>query len=123
MAGTDHGEHRRWHQALAFALTGQRWEQLGEQPQPDVNQLVDDLRSLIPAHGEDSPGSRDWPHLVPADLMAGLGYAQFVAVLAQVHRQLGLDPSPGGVAQPKALQRLTAGERRLLDEVPPHHGS
>lgn len=102
-----------WHQALAYALTGRRYPELGRQERPDLEQVADFLRPRLP----DRPGP---PHPVPADLGAGLGPAQLAAAVVELRRRLGLN-------QP--LQRaavtdrpLTPEEQRLLREVPPHYG-
>jgi hypothetical protein len=104
-----------WHQALVFAVTGQRLTGLGRQGQPDlaevariVGEQVDLSRPLGP------------PRVVPPELMAGIGPAQFLAALTQLRRELSSDPVPTSVV---ANRPLTADERRLLTDVPPHHGS
>ena len=38
-----------WHQALAYALTGVRFEQLGHQPIPDLDALAAFLRPRLGA--------------------------------------------------------------------------
>jgi hypothetical protein len=113
-----------WHRALVYAVTGQRRSDLGVQPAPDLKELQrvlrsDELGELVRAHRD---SGRPWPLPVPAELMAGLGYAQFAAALAQLQSALGLEavrPSRDTTSRTRAL---SAGERRLLDEVPPHHG-
>ena len=118
---------RRWHEALAFAVIGQRRD-LGEQPGPVIAELSE---ALLAEPGQPSltdhvlhtrAAGQPWPHTVPADLMLGLGYAQFAAALSELRSALGLDessePRRVGEARP-----TTAADRRLLDEVPPHHGS
>ncbi len=59
-------------------------------------------------------------HPVPAELMRGIGAAQFVAALAELRR---LITPPTDRAPVVADRTFTAEERRLLGEVPPHHGS
>ena len=115
-----------WHEALAYAVTGRRLV-LGHQSVPSVRALADqlvgqlDLDALAVEVRTRLEQGEVWPHLVPADLTAGLGPAQFAAALQLLIRQLGLDPSsrPARVGRP---QPATAADRRLLDEVPPHHG-
>lgn len=121
----DAGSH--WHTALAFALTGQRWEGLDGPAVPDPDRLArqvsdrfdggtDGLRAMITARrGSGKP----WPFTVPDDLRAGLGAAQWLAALAAVRDRLGLDRRPSRVPTD---QLPDADERRLLREVPPHHG-
>jgi len=121
------GGGRPWHQALTFAVTGRRVD-LGEQPRPEIaqlgQQLLTDLgRAPLADHVLSTRAAgRPWPHPVPADLMQGLGYAQFAAALAELQAALGLEEWAEtrrvGQAQP-----TTPADRRLLDEVPPHHGT
>lgn len=121
-------ERCRWHQGLAYALTGRRWDTLGEQAAPDLAVLTRELRRQLSddelaAHVRSSAAAGlVWPHPVPDDLMAGLGYAQFAAALGQLRAALGLAPQSGS-PRVGTTQMLGADERRLLDEVPPHHGS
>ena len=120
------GSKRAWHQALAYAIVGRRLAGLGTQSEPDVarlaGQLLDDLGVDGVAAAASSRGVEPWPHPVPADLMQGLGHAQFGAALAQLRRELGLD-RPQGPPRVGSAQPVTARDRRLLDEVPPHHGT
>ena len=113
---------RHWHQALAYAVLGQRVPELDEQQTPDVEVLADLLRRRAD-FTQDLASARDlemWPVPVPSDLMAGLGWAQFAAVLRALIDRLGLadPPTPRPVTGPG---RPNADDRRLLDEVPPHH--
>ncbi|HEY5821405.1 MAG TPA: hypothetical protein VIT20_05490 [Propionibacteriaceae bacterium] len=105
-----------WHQALAYALTGRRVEELGRQAKPDVPALVLALGDIAtPAELLQSA------YAVPADLMEGIGAAQFAAALFTVRSTVAAQPGvrPAPVVSSRAL---TADERRLLGEVPPHHG-
>jgi hypothetical protein len=126
---TEPGARRRWHQALGFALTGRRLDALGRQQQPNLAQFLNALESIvgrdaIVQHKVDARNSGgSWPHQVPADLMEGIGYAQFAAVLAQVIASFPDDRSPVAAARAATTQPVTPCDRRLLDEVPPHHGS
>ena len=123
------GEPRPWHQALAYAVTGRAWPELGQQSGPDLVELASRLRAV---EGEEGlrqhvrmtlQGEEPWPHSVPAELRAGLGYAQFAAALNQLRSELRLD-GPTVVANPgERTGPVSAAERRLLDDVPPHHGS
>jgi hypothetical protein len=123
------GAPPRWHQALAWALTGRSWPELGRQDAPDLDELTRRLRSAPGIAALRDPGDeaaaagRSRPHPVPAELMAGLGYAQFAAALTQLRAELGLDGTAGLVAPAQPPAPVSAEERRLLDEVPPHHGS
>ena len=97
----------RWHQALAYALTGQRFPELGEQDQPDLDALADWLAGRV----------REVVVPVPSDLTVGLGAAQFHAAMAELQRRLQPPPQ----APVLTNRPLTAEERRLLTDVPPHH--
>ncbi len=103
-----------WHAALAYAVTGCRWD-LGRQVAPDVDAVVALIR--LRASPEQRMGP---PHQVPADLMDGIGAAQFHAASAQVRDALAPASGPPPVVADRAL---SADERRLLADVPPHHGS
>lgn len=121
-------DRRRWHQALAYAVAGRRLPELGEQDDPQVRVLAEQLRTVLQddlnrhVHATVAAG-QPWPHPVPADLMAGLGRAQFTAALGELRVTLHLN-GPARVATGRSsAARPTAAEQRLLDEVPPHHGS
>jgi len=109
---TDDPDLPAWHQALAYAVTGCRLDGLGRQALPDPLVLAEVLRE----RGL-STGSSFAP--VPPELMRGLGPAQFSAALAQLRSAL----APAHPAAPVLADRpLTSDERRLLTDVPPHHG-
>ena len=56
---------------------------------------------------------------MPSDLTQGIGAAQLAAVLTALRSR-----SAASVARPILAERSPdAAERRLLAEVPPHHGS
>ena len=128
MAEAGTGAAHRWHQALAYAITGRRHPELGEQAAPDLPRLGEALAgagadALAEHVQEASQAGRPWPHPVPDDLMTGLGYAQFSAALMQLRSELGLTGPPGTASRGPTTQPLSAAERRLLDDVPPHHGT
>ena len=108
-----------WHQALAYAVTGRRLAELGRQRQPDVAVLAQQLKQLA----ADDPSwiwlAEPADHLVPGELMAGIGAAQFWAALADLRRIVGIT-DPGGSAV-TADRPLTLDETRLSNERPPHH--
>jgi len=105
-----------WHQALAYAVTGVRLEDLGRQSRPDLDALAALLR---PRLGVDvDPAVLTRAHPVPPDLTEGLGAAQLAAAVAELRRRLTAAP-PTVVA---GQRPLTVDERRLLQDVPPHHG-
>ena len=58
-------------------------------------------------------------HPVPADLTKGIGPARFAAVVTALRARLGAS----GVRPVLAERAPDAAERRLLADVPPHHGS
>jgi hypothetical protein len=97
-----------WHQALVFAVTGERRPELGRQVAPDLDAVVD-------AIGDHPVGA----HPVPADLTDGIGAAQLAAVLTALRTRLWA-AGPRPVVAERAPD---AAERRLLADVPPHHGS
>jgi len=107
-----------WHQALAYAVTGRRFPELGHQTSPDLAVVVAFLERELAA-GLDR-GLLTVPHRLPADLSVGVGAAQLGAAVAELRRRLGVAAGPGAVTRERAL---TADERRLLQDVPPHHGS
>ncbi len=124
----DPGAGLPWHPALAYAITGVRMDDLGRQSHPDLAALaaeitermadVDQLRARI---RERQVAGQPWPYPVPDDLRAGLGAAQWLAALTGLRRLLKLDPAP---TRPVLSDRAPdAAERRLLDDVPPHHGN
>jgi hypothetical protein len=110
-----------WHQALAYAICGQRLSELGQQDELDLDELVRilsrdaDLGSRVQVDRRRG----DWPHPVPNDLMAGLGWAQFSAALSALITRLDLAPDIAG--RGPSSEPPDADERRLLDDVPPHH--
>lgn len=61
-----------------------------------------------------------WPHPVAEELRLRVGSARLLAAVQAAQTALGLLGTP---ARPAAARPLTADERRLLADVPPHHGS
>ena len=110
-----------WHQALAYAVTGQILPDLGRQRQPDVPILAARLEELAASRDIDlSWSAPDSGYLVPPDLMEGIGAAQFWAALGELRRALQV-AAPGSAAAVTAERPLTPEESRLLAERPPHH--
>jgi hypothetical protein len=105
---------RAWHQALAYAVTGQRRPELGYQEQPDIAELAGRIRHLVDPDARVVTGRL---HRVPDDLMRGLGAAQFQAGLTELRSLLAESPAGRVVAD----RPLTAEERRLDADRPPHH--
>ena len=97
-----------WHQALVFAVTGERRPDLGQQDEPDLSAVLATL-------GDAPRGA----HPVPADLTEGIGAARFAAVLTALRGRL----TASGARPVLAERSPDAAERRLLADVPPHHGS
>ncbi|QDP98028.1 hypothetical protein FOE78_20895 [Microlunatus elymi] len=117
----------RWHEALAYAITGQRLDGLGTQPTPDLQVVAaaiadrsdggpDGLRELI---RQRRAAGEPWPYPVPAELRQGIGAAQWIAALNALRQRLDLDNPERPVLSDRAPD---ADERRLLADVPPHHG-
>lgn len=106
-----------WHQALAYAVSGRRYPELGRQDSPDVAAVASFLRGQLPA------GGPPVGYPLPPELTRGIGPAQFSAAVAALRDRL--DPGGGSPsAVPVVADRpLSADEQRLLREVPPHHGS
>ena len=95
-----------WHQALVYAVTGRRRPGLGRQAEPDLDAVV----ALI---GAEPPAL----HVVPAELLEGIGPAQFFTVITQLRSRLR-----GRTSHPVLAERpLSADERRLVADAPPHH--
>ena len=109
-----------WHQALAYAILGRRLPELSHQDRPDVAALANELSAddQLRASVKALRAQGTWPVQVPSDLMAGLGRAQFMAALAALVQKLGFDVHRTCLAVDRPAN---ADERRLLDEVPPHH--
>lgn len=108
--------------AVGFALTGQA--DVIDRVTPGVREALADAGwsyDRVRAHAEAVLAAGEvWPHPVPEDLRAPVGAARLLAVLQQVQGDLGLF---GRAAAPAPRRPLTADERRLLNDVPPHHGS
>lgn len=105
-----------WHQALAYAVTGRRYPELGRQERPDLDALTAFLEACPPS--ELDPAALRTAHPLPPDLAAGLGAAQLWTLVADLRSRLVAAPA-STVARSRPL---SADERRLLQDVPPHHG-
>jgi hypothetical protein len=126
-SSSDSGKGAAWHRALAYAITGIRMDDLGRQSRPDLPALaaeitrrmggIEELRAEV-RKWLDAGGP--WPYPVPDDLREGLGAAQWLAALTGLRQRLELDPQP---SRPVITDRAPdTAERRLLEDVPPHHG-
>jgi hypothetical protein len=108
-----------WQQAVAYALTGRRYAELEGRRGPDLDALVAFLQPRLGVELDLSELGR--PHPLPEDLRQGIGAAQLWAAVAELRTRL-VPPAPA----PTTVLRgrpLTADERRLVEDVPPHHGS
>ncbi|WP_232549984.1 hypothetical protein [Propioniciclava soli] len=111
-----------WHRAIAYALVGEDLE-LGLQARPDVPALLRELASRGWTGGRIADLARGaaaagWPFVVPDALRRGLGAAQLHAAIGSARTELGLDVL--AVLPPSRRTTLTADERRLRADVPPH---
>ncbi len=98
---------RTWHQALVFAVTGGRRPELGVQEAADLGAVV----AAVAGHDLGA-------YVVPADLREGIGAAQLAALVNALRARLA------GPGRPVLAARAPdADERRLLADVPPHHGA
>lgn len=104
-----------WHAALGFALTGE-WVDLPPAELPDPEALLAQLADAGWSGARLAEAARQ-PRQVPADIVAALGAAQFWAMLVDLRRRVG---ATSEVRQPAASRPLTADERRLADDRPPH---
>lgn len=106
--------------AVLWALTGERADAAGG----DVHAALMDQgwdRVAVQSHARAVIAAGDvWPHQVPDDLRLRLGSARLLAAVHRAQADLGLF---GEQAEPAAARPLNADERRLLQDVPPHHGS
>ena len=118
----------RWNTALAYAITGRRWDDLDESGAPELQRVAEEighrfpggisgLRPEILAHLR---AGEPWPYPVPADLRVGLGAAQWLAAVTRLRELLAVGPQPDRPLL--SDRRPDADEERLLREVPPHHG-
>jgi len=117
------GSDPAWHQALAYAVTGRRLEQLGQQSRPDLPWLTDYLSRLTSGTAAEAPAVDPPPDgRVPDDLMTGISPAQFGAALRDLRHSLDAAGPPR--EHPVTADRpWSAEELRLMADRPPHHGS
>lgn len=118
----------RWNAALAYAISGRRWDDLAEAGTPDLALVADRIRQRFPG-GPSAlqaeitsrrQAGEPWPYDLPADLRAGLGAAQWLAAVAELRQRLAVGPQPDRPVL--SNRRPDADEQRLLRDVPPHHG-
>ena len=60
-----------------------------------------------------------WPHPIPPGSLEGISAAQWYATLSAVRTALGVDQVPHPPSKPRDLSQA---ERRLVQDLPPHHG-
>jgi hypothetical protein len=113
---------RRWHAALAYALLGAPVRDLPESGTPRVAELIADLGGVesLRAAVAEARSSGSWPVAIPDELRRGLGAAQLAAVWTALLTELG--PLTTNARPVVADRALTADDRRLLADRPPHHG-
>jgi hypothetical protein len=108
-----------WQQAVAYAATGRRYTELDGRSGPDLDALTAFLRSRLGVDLELSELAQ--PHPLPEDLRGGIGAAQVWAAVVELRARLA--PPATGATTVLRSGALTAEERRLVEDVPPHHGS
>ncbi len=115
----------RWQASIAYALIGVELV-LDEAGGPDARAVVAALvengwtAKQIGAHvREVVAAEHSWPHPVPERLRHGCGPAQLHALITEARGLLDLTTME--VRPPSRRILLNPDERRLLDEVPPHH--
>lgn len=120
------GADARWFGAVAVALAGVEVAEPPEtRPTPEaiVGWLADQGWSpaRLAAHRLDCrDGGVPWPHPVPAGWLPAGSAARFHSLLVAVQDAAGVR---GLIATPAPRDRhIGPAERRLLDDVPPHHG-
>ena len=113
---------QRWQAALAYALVGPPVRDLTETGRPDVQRLLAELGGVPVVVGSVRVARErgPWPYEVPPELRQGLGAAQYAAAWTAVLTALG--PLATNARPVVADRALTAEERRLLADRPPHHG-
>ncbi|MDR2931457.1 MAG: hypothetical protein LBV06_11230 [Propionibacteriaceae bacterium] len=109
---------------LAYALTGQEF---ALESCPDVDCVLAELEDRGWSQAAIADQARQawstgqtWPYPIDTDQFATLSAARWYAWLIQARDRLDLAVEHRG---PSHRTTLTDAERRLLAEVPPHHGS
>ncbi len=113
---------QRWHAALAYALIGPPVRTLVEPGTPRVAELVTALGGVeaVRDRVRTAQQAGSWPYAIPDDLRRGLGPAQLAAAWRATVAAVDAESTN---ARPVVTDRaLTADDRRLLADRPPHHG-
>jgi len=109
---------------LAYALTGE------DLPMRDTDGSTGDFLAALEEAGWSPDRVRrcasqaweqqtSWPHPLPSHSLDSVGAARWYAALTEVRAVLGLD----AVRLPPSRRTvLTQEERRLMADLPPHHG-
>ncbi len=116
-----HMRQSRWASELASCLVGVQVELRGVEPTARaVLAALDEAgwpADAITAIAYDRVAAEEpWPFPVPREVVAS-GPAQWYAIVGEARALLGLD---GELRPPSTRTALTADERRLLTDVPPH---
>lgn len=113
--------HSRWASELAGSLVGEPVDLRGVEP--DARAVLAAMHEagwpaeLVVAIAYDRIANEEpWPFPVDRSVISA-GPAQWYATLGEARRLLGLD---GEVRPPSTRTALSADERRLLTDVPPH---
>lgn len=109
--------------AVAVALTGTRLRGSASTPGGIVEALAAlgwDTQRIAAARAGALDAGQPWPHPVTDDLLTAAGPAQVLATVRACRSLVGQSGLRPAVRHPAS--RLDAADRRLLAEVPPHHG-
>jgi hypothetical protein len=112
---------QRWASELAASLVGEPVDLSGTAPDARIVLAALELQGWPPSRIEAVArrcfeAEEAWPFPVSRQVVAE-GPAQWYALVGEARTLLGLD---GDLQPPPTRTALTADERRLLSEVPPH---
>lgn len=107
---------------LTRALTGETLPVAGDTADlaAELTRLGWDVERLTVLREERMRRRLPWPFPVDLEVRRKLGFARFDALLAQVRNELGLAGTRSRAQAP--VRPLSADERRLLADRPPHWG-
>lgn len=106
-----------WHAALAYALTGEEVD-VPAAAAPDPDRLLADLAAAGWPRERLAVAARR-RRVLPPEVLSALGAARFAATVADLRKRLD---AVGETRAPSPRRTLTADERRLLADRPPHWG-